>query len=231
MEPGLDLKSSIRPGLDILGNEIIIALKKRSRLPANPQIYAPGLVRGHPDTSLLDYELGRVEQVHAELGRYTYASQESFTDVSDVTPVIERAVPPSPIQAMASNVGPRVIEYYRDWIARGCVSGSDPDSFGETVTADVSALMSILQRVNLGKYVAEIKFTESPEKFRATEGERDGIVELIVRRDREAEVEALAVRLGEHYDFDPQEAHKLFRWMIDITVDIEVDYIRMRLGL
>ena len=91
--------------------------------------------------------------------------------------------------------------------------------------------MSILQRVNLGKYVAEIKFTESPEKFRATEGERDGIVELIVRRDREAEVEALAVRLGEHYDFDPQEAHKLFRWMIDITVDIEVDYIRMRLGL
>lgn len=231
MEPGLDLKSSIRPGLDILGNEIIIALKKRSRLPANPQIYAPGLVRGQPDTSLLDYELARVERVHAELGRYTYASQESFTDVSDVTPVIERAVPPSPIQAMASNVGPCVIKYYRDWIARGCVSGSDPDSFGETVTADVSALMSILQRVNLGKYVAEIKFTESPEKFRATEGERDGIVELIVRRDREAEVEALAVRLGEHYDFDPQEAHKLFRWMIDITVDIEVDYIRMRLGL
>ena len=230
MEPGLDLKSSIRPGLDILGNEIIIALK-RSRLPANPQIHAPGLVREQPDTSLLDYELARMERVHAELGRYTYASQESFTDVSDVTPVIERAVPPSPIQAMASNVGPRVIEYYRHWIARGCVSGSDPDSFGETVTADVSALMSILQRVNLGKYVAEIKFTESPEKFRATEGERDGIVELIVRRDREAEVEALAVRLGEHYDFDPQEAHKLFRWMIDITVDIEVDYIRMRLGL
>ena len=68
MEPGLDLKSSIRPGLDILGNEIIIALKKRSRLPANPQIYAPGLVRGQPDTSLLDYELARVERVHAELG-------------------------------------------------------------------------------------------------------------------------------------------------------------------
>ena len=91
--------------------------------------------------------------------------------------------------------------------------------------------MSILQRVNLGKYVAEIKFTESPESFAQPKGSAMASSELIVRRDREAEVEALAVRLGEHYDFDPQEAHNLFRWMIDITVDIEVDYIRMRLGL
>ena len=42
--------------------------------------------------------------------------------------------------------------------------------------------------------------------------------------------EALAERLGEHYEFDPAEARKLFRWMIDLTVDIEVDYIRMRLA-
>ena len=91
MEPGLDLKSSIRPGLDILGNEIIIALKKRSRLPANPQIYAPGLVR-QPDTSLLDYELARVGGCMRSWG-VTPRITGVYTDVSDVTPVIERAVP------------------------------------------------------------------------------------------------------------------------------------------
>jgi chorismate mutase len=230
MEPGLDLKTSIRPGLDILGNEIIIALKKRSRLLINAEIYSPGLVLVHPTISLLDYELGQVERVHAELGRFTYASQEAFTDVSGVTPVIDRAPPPSPIEPMDSGVGPRVLTYYREWIERGCSAGSDADTFGETVTADVAALMAIMQRVNLGKYVAEIKFTESPDKFHATGGDREGIVELIVRRDREAEVEALAVRLGEHYDFSPDEAGRLFRTMIDITVDIEVDYIRMRMA-
>lgn len=229
MEPGLDLQSSIRPGLDILGNEIVTALKKRSRLRRNPEIYVPGLVRERPDISLLDHELGRVEQVHAELGRYTYASQEAFTDVSGVSPIIDRPAPPSPIRAMASGVGDRVLAYYQDWIAIGCPAGSDTDTFGETVTADVAALLAIMQRVNLGKYVAEIKWNEGPERFIATEGEREGIVELIVRRDREAEVERLAVRLAEHYEFDPDQARQLFRWMIDVTVDIEVDYIRMRL--
>jgi chorismate mutase len=230
MEPGLDLQSSIRPGLDILGNEIIIALKKRSRLRQNPEIYSAGLVIDHPQLSLLDYELGRIERAHAELGRYTYASQEAFTDISDVAPVIDRAAPPVPIRPMPSGVGPRVVAYYKDWIVQGCPQGSDSDTFGETVTADVSALLAIIQRVNLGKYVAEIKFAEAPEKFHSTNGDREGIIDLIVRRDREAEVEQLAMRLGEHYEFDPEQARALFRWMIDTTVDIEVDYIRMRMA-
>lgn len=229
MEPGLDLQSSIRPGLDILANEIIIALKKRSRLPHNEAIYRPGLVRGQPHTTLLDYELGRVEQVHAELGRFTYASQEAFTSVAGVQPIIERATPVSPIRRMASGAGPRVMAYYRDWLGRGCRAGSDADSYGETVSADVAALMCILQRVNLGKYVAEVKYSQAPQRFRATAGAREAIVDLIVVRDREAEVEALARRLAGHYDFDPEQAHQLFRWMIDLTVDIEVAYVRMRL--
>ena len=76
MEPGLDLQTSIRPGLDILGNEIVTALKKRSRLRRNPEIYTPGLVHGHPDVSLLDYELGRIERAHAE-----------SASVSEATPI------------------------------------------------------------------------------------------------------------------------------------------------
>ena len=87
----VDLEKSIRPGLDILANEIVIALKKRTRFRHNAEVYAPGLVVTDRSVSLLRYELERHERLHAELGRYTFASQESFTDVADVRPVIDRA--------------------------------------------------------------------------------------------------------------------------------------------
>ena len=42
--PDLDLQGTIRPGLDILANEIVIGLKKRSRFKANAAVYRKGLV-------------------------------------------------------------------------------------------------------------------------------------------------------------------------------------------
>ena len=51
----LDLAGTIRPGLDILANEIVIALKKRTRFLHNAPVYANGLIAGNPDISLLQY--------------------------------------------------------------------------------------------------------------------------------------------------------------------------------
>ena len=111
----------------------------------------------------------------------------------------------------------------------GCAAGSDPDSFGETVTADVSALLAVMERVNLGKFVAESKFQEKPEAFHATEGDRAGLIELIVKRDREAKVYELARQLARNYEFDENQAVGLFDFMIRTTIDIEVDYLQQRL--
>ncbi|MHC5021471.1 MAG: chorismate mutase [Planctomycetota bacterium] len=230
MHPQLDLTRSIRPGLDILANEIIIALKKRTRFPRNPEIYAPGLVVSDPAVSLLDYELAAVERLHAELGRYTYASQEPFTDVAEVEPVIARAPPPNPIRVERGTVAPTVRASYRDWIASSCAAGSDPDTYGETVTADVSALLAMIERVNLGKFVAEYKYAENPARFADTAGDREAIITLLVRQDREAQVYDLARRLAEHYDFDPDQAAAIFERMIAATIDVEVEYIRRRLA-
>jgi chorismate mutase len=227
--PDLDLQRTIRPGLDILANEIVIALKKRTRFPHNTAVYRPGLVVDRPDTPLLEYELSRIEHCHAELGRYTFASQEAFTDVAAVQPVIAREAPPSPVRAMASGVGPRIIAFYRDWVRAACPSGDDPTSYGETVTADVVALLAIMERVNLGKLVAESKFTELTAEFMATGGDRDAMLALIVRKDREAQVFELARRLAEHYDLPAEHATGVFQFMIDTTIDIEVAYLRLRI--
>ena len=225
----LDLAEALRPGLDLLANEILIALKKRSRLPHNPEVYEPGLVRAAPGATLLDHVLGRVERLHAELGRYTFASQESFTEVSGVVPAILRAPPPKPIAPMESGAGTRVKSFYLDWVRRGCRAGSDPNTYGETVTADVEALLCILERVNLGKFVAESKFGEIGERFREAGDDPEAIRALLVRKGRETQVYDLARRLAAHYEFDTGQALEIFRWMIETTIDIEVAYIRMRL--
>ncbi len=228
--PDLDLQATIRPGLDILANEIIIALKKRSRFSCNQRVYEPGLVIGQPDLSLLQYELAQIERCHAELGRYSFAAQESYSDVKSVSRIIAREAPDSPVHEMESGVGERIIDFYCQWLQRACAPGETETTYGETVTADVVALLAIMERVNLGKLVAESKFLEMPDAFRETAGDRDGMLKYIVRKDREVKVLELAENLARHYELEPARAVEVFEFMIDVTVDIEVDYLRMRIS-
>jgi chorismate mutase len=228
--PELDLQGHIRPGLDILANEIIISLKKRTRFLCNAAVYEPGLVVGRPDESLLRYELAQIERCHAELGRYAFASQDAFSDVGDVRSVVVRSTPESPVRTMASGVGDRIVDFYRQWVDRACEAGSEENTYGETVTADVVALLAIMERVNLGKLVAESKYLENPDAFRESKGDRDTMLDLIVRRDREGKVLDLAATLATHYDLEPAHAVDVFQFMIEVTKDIEVDYLRMRIA-
>ena len=229
LHPDLDLQGTIRPGLDILANEIIIGLKKRQRYAANRKIYQPGLVVPHPEQSLLMYELCRIEQCHAELGRYAFAAQDAYTDVSQVENVINRKAPESPVRDMASGVGQRIIDFYKRWIENYCDNSDSPETYGQTVTADVDVLLAIMERVNLGKQVAESKFVELTDDFKATGGDREGMLKLIVRKDREQKVIKLSRNLAQHYELPTPAAVEVFEFMIEVTVDIEVDYLRMRI--
>ncbi len=224
----LDLDRTIRPGLDILANEIVIALKKRTRFCRNLPVYATGLVNQDAAISLLDHTLGAVEQVHAGLGRYTFATQDAFTEVSHVTPVIKRVPPPTGLRNIAVSVGPRVQAFYLDWVGRVCPPGDEPNTYGETVTADAAALMAILERVNLGRSVAESKYLELTEEFHHCAGDREGMRALLVRRDRERAVIELATRLAERYELPTDTVIPVFEFMIGVTVDIELDYLAAR---
>jgi len=229
-EPDLDLAGTIRPGLDILADEIVIALKKRTRFARNASIYVPGLVRGDDARSLLEHTLGGVERQHAALGRYTFATQDAFTDVAGIAPVIDREPPTSPVLPMPSRVGPRIVEFHRTWIESNCPEGDVPATYGETVTADVVALLAIMERVNLGKPVAESKFREHETAIRASGGNREIMLDYIVRADRERAVLAMAERLADRYELPPASVQAVFRFMIATTVDIEVDYLRHRIA-
>jgi len=228
--PDLDLANSIRPGLDILANEIVIALKKRSRFKVNSPVYKPGLLLKHPEQSLLDYELATVERQHAELGRYAFAEQDAFSDVSDVELIAQRAAPNNPISVMPSKAGDRIKSFYQAWIHDNCTAGVDEKTFGETVTSDVAALLNIMERVNLGKLVAESKYQAAPDAFHATQGNRDELLVLIVKKDREAAVRKIATELASLYDMSANSIIAVFDFMISTTIDIEIDYLRFRLN-
>jgi len=228
--PNLNLAKSIRPGLDILANEIVIALKKRSRFLTNSPVYEPGLIPTHPEQSLLDYELTAVERQHAELGRYAFAEQDAFSDVSDVPLVLVREAPDNPVPIMPSRAGDRIKAFYLSWIQLACEHGTNENTFGETATSDVAVLLNIMERVNLGKLVAESKYQEMPDAFQATGGDRAQMLQYIVRKDREATVREIAVNLANQYGLPSEHVVSVFDFMIETTVDIEVDYLQQRLN-
>jgi len=230
LHPDLDLIGTIRPGLDILANEIVIALKKRTRFPQNDAIYVPNLVLSDSSVSLLEHVLGRIESCHAELGRYTFATQDSFTPVATVASVVDRPAPESPLLKIQSGVGDRIIDFYRNWIHGACQQGNNSDTYGETVTSDVNALLTIMERVSLGKSVAEAKFQELTDEFVATDGDRDALLTYIVRKDRENQVIELAGGLAEHYEMPVGQITSVFVFMIQTTIDIEIDYLQKRIA-
>jgi len=227
----LDLAGTIRPGLDILANEIVIALKKRTRFLQNAAVYSSGLIATNPDISLLQYELHAAECNHAELGRYQFAVQEAFTDIGDIKTVILRDSPQSDVMSVPSGAGDRILVFYKDWISQACDSGSDDKTYGETVTSDVAALLAIMERVNLGKTVAESKFRDLTGEFMETKGEREAMLSLIVRPDRMEQVMELARKLASHYDISAKHIESVFDFMMNLTIDIEVDYLRKRIEL
>lgn len=225
----LDLAGTIRPGLDTLANEIVIALKKRTRFPVNKPVYEAGLVIGAAEQTLLQYELLAAETNHAELGRYTFAAQDAFNDISHVTSIIKREAPASAVKPIPSGVGNNIIDFYLGWIERACAAGTDTNRFGETVTTDVNALLAIMERVNLGRVVAESKLQQQPAEFIAAEGDRDAMLALIIRPDRMDKVFDLARELASRYEVEETHVVDVFQFMVDTTIEIEVDYLRIRI--
>ena len=226
----LDLSNKLRPGLDLLGNEIIIALKKRTRFPQNLEIYVPGLVVGHPDVPLLDFELGRTERFHAELGRYAYTRYDSFSDVGDVPLVIKRPPPQSPTHNYPTGMGPEIRAHYVEWIGSGCQPGSDSDTWGESVSADVADMMDLTERITMGKSVAEYKFPSDKQAYLETCGDATRMEALLVNRERESEVIAQSRRLALMYEFDPEQAAAIFQWIIRTTIRVEIMYLQARIA-
>ena len=90
---------------------------------------------------------------------------------------------------------------------------------------DADLLNLIHERINIGRHIAAAKAGSNPE-LEAIIDDSDALSEALRDRAREAvllsSVEATAVR----YELDPVIARRVFEWIVDETLALEVWYLQ-----
>ena len=131
------------------------------------------------------------------------------------------------------NLRDELIPYYVGILPQLCEHRDEPDTHGETAYIDANVLELLNERMNLGRYVAVSKIQDNPDVWNIVpntselaEALRDRVREELVIEDalRRAERFGL-VRHGmdsERRDF----IQGFFRWIIDRTLDLEVEYLQ-----
>jgi chorismate mutase len=79
----------------------------------------------------------------------------------------------------------------------GRTEGEDQENYGSMGTCDVAALQALLRRIHYGKFVAEAKFRQEPERFdeMIRANDREGIASAITNAKVErASVAAVEVK-------------------------------------
>jgi monofunctional chorismate mutase len=222
----IDLRE-LRVRLDQMTERIVSRLKDRSRFPLNEAVYRADAIpiRGRSGISFLQFSMEGLEAYHASLGRYDYPDQY---------PVVHREPPRSPVTRVVTQpgvsrqpiqIGEGLIAFYLQVLPRLCPAGDDPNTYGETVYVDADLLTLVNERINVGRYVAEAKAAADPSLHDLRDNP-DGIRERLTDLAREEallrSVEATAAR----YELDPGVVRTVFRWIIDETLRVEVEYLQ-----
>ncbi len=129
------------------------------------------------------------------------------------------------------------------------VASGDDGNYAQTAASDLSLLQAISRRVHYGKFVAEVKFRESPQRYepliRVQDSEAlmklltfESVEDRVIKRvEKKAMVFGQEVTLinrddNSHikYKVDPSVASSLYKkWIIPLTKDVQVDYLMRRL--
>ncbi len=217
----------LRVKLDQMTERIVSRFKDRLRFPMNEVVYETDGVHiaGRSGISFLQFALEGLENYHASLGRFDYPDQYPVLGVKLPTSSVERVVDQAPLPKLSINISDSLLPFYRDLLSKYCEHKNDPDSYGETVYIDADLLQIINERINIGRYVAEVKARKDPTIFGNTSDESTLLSKL---KDKNRE-EALIVKVrntAEAYELNPELAEDAFRWMIDETIFVEISYIQ-----
>lgn len=225
----LDLQlSDLRIKLDQMTERIVSRLKDRSRFNLNRPIYETNAISiaGSIGISFLEFALEGLERYHATLGRYDYPDQHPLISMHLPPTLVAREKPVSPISKVQIDVRREIVAFYVGLLPELCPSGEDDRTFGETAYIDADLIELLNERINLGRYVAESKL----QLDRTVAGIRD--TDILSKRlreyAREEQVIEKAKESARRYDLDPIVAEKLFSWLIQETLKVEIEYLRKR---
>lgn len=216
----------IRIKLDQMTERITSRLKDRSRFSQNNPVYEPDGVHiaGRTGISLLQFAIEGLESYHASLGRFDYSDQFPVLSVQLPQSKVERPVGVSPLQELNFNLAANLLPFYRNLMSKYCELGDNPDTYGETAYLDADLIQIMNERINIGRYVADVKGKNDPSVYDAKSKE-----ELLPKLKDRVREEALIEKVrstAQTYELNPDMAEDVFRWMIERTLDVEVAYIQ-----
>lgn len=219
---------ALRTRLGMMTDRILLRLEDRSRFPLNARVYEPDAVpiAGRTGVSFLDFAIEGLEAYHASLGRYEYPDQYTLSRTQLPGSAARREVHIPALPRVDIDIRDRLVPFYRDMILpQLCARAEDPDTYGETVYVDADLLELLHERINVGRYVARAKFESGPG-IRNPELSTAEVKELLRDRPQEERILAGVRASAERYGVPPDVADQLFRWVIEQTIDVEVEWLR-----
>ncbi len=241
---GIDLEA-IALRLEGLEETIIHHLIERAQYRLNAPVYRPGEsgFSGFKNESLLDIRLLSHERMDAEFGRFCVPEERPF---NAGLPAPRRTVnlPVYPLSLedfdtvnLTGDIKQRYIAFLPAFVREG-----DDGQYGSTIEHDVFALQAIARRVHYGAlFVAESKFREKPDHYRALAAKNDhtAIANLLTRREVEERIIArvrekvkvtqAAVNRRVRTCIDPEAVLGFYRdTIIPLTKEGEIRYLLAR---
>lgn len=226
-QSGITELGELRVRLDQMTGRITSRLKDRSRFPLNDAVYVPDGVpiKNRSGISLLEFAIEGLESYHSSLGRFEDPDQYPVLGTNLPASSVQRKPREVPIPHLKIDSTHNLLPFYRQLVTKHCEPRDNPDSYGETAYIDADLTQMMHERVNIGRYVAEVKANQDPSLLELTSNTELLITKLTDKTREEALITKVR-ETAQHYELDPDMAEEAFRWMIEQTVDIEVAYVQ-----
>lgn len=237
------LLENARSVLIRLEETIIFAFIERAQFKENRTIYLAGMFGAelHGD-SLVGYMLKQTERLHAQLRRYTSPDEHPFS-----ANLPEPILPPlnyteNPLRPNTVNINGELRRCYEDEIIPAICAEGDDGQYGSSALCDVHCLQALSRRVHYGKFVAESKFRQAPDRFRAAiaTGNRVALAAAITDESVETHVCSRVRAKADAYGrdiagdrpgryVDPDVVMQVYaRWIIPLNKQVQVEYLLQR---
>lgn len=233
-------------------DSIVFALIERAKRQRNAPAYSAAGATG----SLAEFFVREAEALHAKAGHYQKPEDVPFFPQDLPPPLFPIRVYPKVLHPSASRVcvNDAIWKMYFDELLPLFTVDGDDGNYAETVALDFACLQALSRRIHCGKYVAEVKFKDSPQDYSPPIHAKDSnaLMNLLtfkaVEEKVKMRVEKKARIFGQNVTLedsvtnqdgnacdseckvDPKVLSKLYDlWVMPLTKDVEVDYLLRRL--
>ncbi|CAN0857758.1 Chorismate mutase 1, chloroplastic [Linum grandiflorum] len=243
---------SVRRSLIRQEDSIIYSLLERSQFCYNADAYNPdAFSMDNFHGSLVEYMVKETEKLHAKVGRYRSPDEHPFFPDDLPEPLLPPMQYPKVLHDIADSVNINSSiwgMYFNDLLPR-LVKAGDDGNCGSSAVCDTICVQALSKRIHYGKYVAESKFRENPNEYKAAieAQDKDGLMALLtypeVERKVEERVEVKARTFAREvimkegkaecepvYKIDPTLVADLYgKWIMPLTKEVQVQYLLRRL--